>query len=176
MFKTMFWLGLAVVLGCLHSSSSQQYWQQPKPDQNANQYYQKGAEHQIHEIPIEKKVDPPTGAKQLYQLPIQPVQFYPTQNIVSGPFSIQQPVLSHTGEIIIENTIGGIPFDCRFRPSGHWRDGKYCDVFHACVYGYHRKSYTCPIVGERTYFDEVTQKCEFVSANPAGCTLNAFYK
>ena len=100
----------------------------------------------------------------------QPVQVI--QNV--APFSIQQPVISHTGELIIENTLGGIDFDCRFLPTGHWRDTNFCDVYHACVHGYHRKTYTCPIVGERTYFDELTQRCEFVHLNPAGCNVNRF--
>ncbi len=99
----------------------------------------------------------------------------PEKHIVAGkPFPIQQPVLSYTGEIIIENTVGGISFDCRGLPTGHWRDPHFCDVFHACVYGYHRKTYTCPIVGLRTYFDEKTQKCEFVHMNPAGCSINSY--
>ncbi len=74
------------------------------------------------------------------------------------PFTIQQPVLSHTGEIIIENTLGGVDFDCSYLPSGHFRDNQFCDVYHACVHGFHRKTYTCPIVGKRTYFDEITQR------------------
>ena len=93
----------------------------------------------------------------------------PVPERVVAPFTIQKPVLSYTGEVIIENTIGGIPFDCRFKPTGHWRDGYFCDIFHACVHGYQRKTYACPIVGERTYFDELTQRCEFVSLNPAIC-------
>ncbi len=74
------------------------------------------------------------------------------------PFTIQQPVLSHTGEIIIENTLGGVDFDCSYLPSGHFRDNQFCDVYHACVHGFRRKTYTCPIVGKRTYFDEITQR------------------
>ncbi len=74
------------------------------------------------------------------------------------PFTIQQPILSHTGEIIIENTLGGVNFDCSYLPSGHFRDNQFCDVYHACVHGFHRKTYTCPIVGKRTYFDEITQR------------------
>jgi len=64
-----------------------------------------------------------------------------------GAFPIQQPVISSQGDVIIENTIGGIPFDCRGRPTGHWRDTRFCDIFHACVHGYQRKTYACPIVG-----------------------------
>lgn len=85
------------------------------------------------------------------------------------PFLIQTPVVSYTGEVILENTIGGIPFDCTTRPTGHWRDTNFCDIFHACVWGNQRKTYLCPIIGERTYFDEVTQRCEFVHLNPSVC-------
>ena len=66
----------------------------------------------------------------------------------------------------------GIPFDCVHLPTGHWRDPNFCDVFHACVHGYHRKTYACPIVGERTYFDEVTQQCQFVRFNPHACVAD----
>jgi len=91
-------------------------------------------------------------------------------------FAIQRPVMSYTGEIIIENTVGGLNFDCRGLPTGHWRDPSYCDVFHACVHGYHRKSYACPIVGHRTYFDEHAQKCEFAHFNPNACSSQKYFK
>ena len=100
-----------------------------------------------------------------------PVVSSAIQPVPVGAFPIQQPVVSTQGEIIIENTIGGIPFDCRGRPTGHWRDTRFCDIFHACVHGYQRKTYACPIVGERTYFDEVTKRCEFVSRNPLVCSV-----
>jgi hypothetical protein len=86
------------------------------------------------------------------------------------PFLIQQPVVSWTGEVVLENTIGGIAFDCAAKPTGHWRDATFCDIYHACVWGQQRKTYLCPIVGERTYFDEQTQRCEFVHLNPTVCT------
>ena len=76
----------------------------------------------------------------------------------NGPFAIQQPGISNTGEAIIENLVGGIPFDCRGRPTGHFRDTRFCDIFHACVFGSQRKTYACPIVGERTYYDEITRR------------------
>ena len=80
---------------------------------------------------------------------------------IGGPagFPIQQPTITNTGETIIETLVGGIPFDCAGRPSGHWRDGKFCDIFHACVFGYQRKTYACPFsYGERTYFSEITRR------------------
>ncbi|CAF0988220.1 unnamed protein product [Brachionus calyciflorus] len=93
----------------------------------------------------------------------------------NGPFPIQQQTITNTGEKIVENLIGGIQFDCATRPTGHWRDGKFCDIFHACVHGQQRKTYVCPIVGERTYFDEVTKRCEFLNQNQSACTTNSFY-
>ncbi|CAF1240526.1 unnamed protein product, partial [Didymodactylos carnosus] len=61
------------------------------------------------------------------------------------------------------------------RIDGHWRDTRYCDVFHACVAGAQRRSYGCPQVGERFYFDDQTQRCEFASQNPNGCSANSYY-
>lgn len=95
--------------------------------------------------------------------------------VPAGPFPIHQPTITNTGETIIETLVGGIPFDCRGRPSGHWRDGRYCDIFHACVFGMQRKTYSCPFVGERTYFDEISRRCEFVNRNPLGCAGTVFY-
>lgn len=93
---------------------------------------------------------------------------------VPKPFAIQQPTITNTGEIIIENLLGGIPFNCLGRPTGHFRDTNYCDVFHACVHGQQRKTYSCPFVGEAQYFDDVTRRCEFVRNNPLGCSSRVF--
>jgi hypothetical protein len=57
-----------------------------------------------------------------------------------------------------EELVTGIPFDCRNKANGHWRDGKFCDVFHACISGEQRKTYSCAQVGDRNYFDEVTKR------------------
>lgn len=57
-----------------------------------------------------------------------------------------------------EETIVGVSFDCRSKPNGHWRDTRYCDVFHACIGGEQRKTYSCAQIGERVYFDEVTKR------------------
>lgn len=99
----------------------------------------------------------------------------PPSILPQGAYPIHQPTITNTGETIIENLVGGIPFDCRGRSTGHWRDNKYCDIFHACVYGIQRKTYVCPYVGERTYFDETTRRCEFVYRNPHGCGSNSYY-
>jgi hypothetical protein len=58
-----------------------------------------------------------------------------------------------------ENLISGISYDCSSRPTGPNRDPKYCDIFHACVFGKQEKTYSCPPMGERTYFDESTRRC-----------------
>ncbi len=110
------------------------------------------------------------------QVVIAPVPAPVVPVVPVGPYPVQQPIVSAQGDVIVENTIGGIPFDCRGRPTGHWRDTRFCDIFHACVHGYQRKTYACPIVGERTYFDEITKRCEFVSKNPIGCATNVFLK
>jgi predicted heme/steroid binding protein len=51
-----------------------------------------------------------------------------------------------------------VVFDCKGRLDGHWRDGRYCDIFHACLAGEQKRSYGCNQVGERFYFDDATQK------------------
>ncbi|CAF1025316.1 unnamed protein product [Brachionus calyciflorus] len=91
-----------------------------------------------------------------------------------NPFPIQQQTQTSSGEIITENLIGGLPFNCLNKPTGHFRDSFFCDVFHACVYGQQRKTYSCPFVGELVYFDDRTRKCEFIRNNPYGCIQNNF--
>ena len=51
-----------------------------------------------------------------------------------------------------------VPFDCKGRIDGHWRDTRYCDVFHACIAGEQRRSYGCNQIGERFYFDDALQR------------------
>lgn len=62
------------------------------------------------------------------------------------------PPVSNQKEVI------NVPFDCKGRIDGHWRDVRYCDVFHACLAGEQKRSYACNQVGERFYFDDATQK------------------
>ena len=76
---------------------------------------------------------------------------------------------------IIENLIGGVTYSCDGKPTGHFRDSHFCDVFHACVFGQQQKTYACPFVGEAQYFDEESRKCEFVRSNPEGCTSKVFF-
>ena len=59
---------------------------------------------------------------------------------------------------IREETIMGVTFDCRGKANGHWRDTRYCDVFHACIGGEQRKTYSCAQLGERVFFDENTKR------------------
>ncbi len=61
-----------------------------------------------------------------------------------------------------EETIMGISFDCRGKANGHWRDTRYCDVFHACIGGEQRKTYSCAQLGERVYFDEISKRFAFL--------------
>jgi hypothetical protein len=139
---------------------------QDKKVQSNNYLYANGYPV-IYSNPLPQPPPPPP------QVILAPV---PAPVVPVGPYPVQQPIVSAQGDVIVENTIGGIPFDCRGRPTGHWRDTRFCDIFHACVHGYQRKTYACPIVGERTYFDEITKRCEFISKNPLGCTVNVFLK
>ena len=75
-----------------------------------------------------------------------------------------------------EELVSGIPFDCRGKSNGHWRDVRYCDVFHACIGGEQKKTYSCAQLGERIYFDETTRRCEFIKNNPGGCANNAYFQ
>jgi hypothetical protein len=57
-----------------------------------------------------------------------------------------------------QKVVVNVPFDCKGRIDGHWRDTRYCDVFHACVAGVQQRSYACYQVGQRFYFDDASQK------------------
>lgn len=106
-------------------------------------------------------------------IPIQlPVESRPSHN---GPFAIQQPTITQNGDTIVENLIGGLEFNCQGRVTGHYRDIKFCDVFHACVFGRRKKTYACPFMGEAQYFDDLTRRCEFIRNNPLACSLKEFY-
>ncbi|CAF1478555.1 unnamed protein product [Adineta ricciae] len=74
-----------------------------------------------------------------------------------------------------QKVVLNVPFDCKGRIDGHWRDTRYCDVFHACIAGVQKRSYGCNQIGERFYFDDATQKCEFTSRNANGCQANQYY-
>lgn len=57
-----------------------------------------------------------------------------------------------------QQVLTNIQFDCTGRLGGHYRDGRYCDVFHGCIAGVQKISYGCPQVEERFYFDDASQK------------------
>lgn len=57
-----------------------------------------------------------------------------------------------------QKEVVNVPFDCKGRIDGHWRDTRYCDVFHACLAGEQKRSYACYQVAERFYFDDASQK------------------
>jgi hypothetical protein len=164
------------LLFCLLKDTTQQFWNNyPPPEQQPH-----------HQYPLNPPLPPPpyphvgqsfANVGQLQPLPNNgalPQPPAPLPAPIPGPlplplplptiggpagFPIQQPTITNTGETIIETLVGGIPFDCAGRPSGHWRDGKFCDIFHACVFGYQRKTYACPFsYGERTFFSEITRR------------------
>ena len=57
-----------------------------------------------------------------------------------------------------QKVVVNVPFDCRGRIDGHWRDTRFCDIFHACLAGEQKRSYGCNQIGERFYFDDASQK------------------
>lgn len=57
-----------------------------------------------------------------------------------------------------QKVVVNVPFDCKGRLDGHWRDIRYCDIFHACLAGEQKRSYGCNQIGEKFYFDDSTQK------------------
>ncbi len=67
-------------------------------------------------------------------------------------FILLPPPMHNQKEVV------NVPFDCKGRIDGHWRDVRYCDVFHACIAGEQKRSYACFQVGERFYFDDASQK------------------
>ncbi len=71
---------------------------------------------------------------------------------------LPQSMPKQNGITLPENLINGISFDCSGKPTGPNKDPKYCDIFHACVYGQQQKTYACPQIGDRFFFDEVTQR------------------
>ena len=81
---------------------------------------------------------------------------------------LAQSMPKQSGISLPENLIAGIFFDCTGKPTGPNKDPKYCDVFHACVYGQQQKTYACPQIGDRFYFDEASQRFIFI------CFLMAF--
>lgn len=168
---------IATLLLALFHSAHQQSWKNDKliwdsKFQNQNFQNQPQQNHNLENFqksPFSQQAQP---LNQNLQASIQVAQL--NSQASSGPYPIRQPTITNNGETIVENLIGGIVFNCQGKPTGHHRDAKYCDVFHACVFGQQRKTYSCPYVGENTYFDDITRRCEFVRNNPAGCSSNAY--
>jgi hypothetical protein len=61
-------------------------------------------------------------------------------------------------ESVKEDLVSGIQFDCQTKPAGHWRDTRFCDIYHACINGQQKKTYKCAQISERVYFDEQTKR------------------
>jgi len=57
-----------------------------------------------------------------------------------------------------QKIVVNVQYDCKGRIDGHWRDTRYCDIFHACISGEQKRSYGCNQIGERFYFDDASQK------------------
>ncbi|RNA44678.1 hypothetical protein BpHYR1_003245, partial [Brachionus plicatilis] len=160
------------LLFALFHSGYQQTWKNENIAWNSNflnQEIQKQPQSQWNQnLELTQKAPFPEQAQpmqQNFQPPVSPFQVQPSV-ASSGPYPIRQPTITNNGETIIENLIGGIVFNCQGKPTGHHRDTKFCDVFHACVFGQQKKTYSCPFVGENTYFDDVTRRCEFIRNNP----------
>lgn len=184
------YLTLAVIVLANISPSEQQYWKSnskrwasvnpqglekfpdPKPEKSGEKMMAAPIKEESNSKSGTQKSFAVAGGLQSFQAAAPAAA---AAVVGQGPFAIQQPAIGATGEIIIENLVGGIPYNCIGRPTGHYRDNRFADIFHACVHGAQRKTYACPIVGERTYFDEVTRRCEFVNRNPNCCVNVSFY-
>lgn len=83
------------------------------------------------------------------------ITFNNNNNNINSQYSnfILLPPPMHNQKVVVD-----VPYDCRGRVDGHWRDQRYCDVFHACIAGEQKRSYGCNQIGERFYFDDVSQK------------------
>ena len=71
----------------------------------------------------------------------------------SSNFILLPPPSTENQKVIVN-----VPYDCKGRIDGHWRDTRYCDVFHACIAGEQKRSYACTQIQEQFYFDDATQK------------------
>lgn len=76
---------------------------------------------------------------------------------------------------ISEQIIDFVDFDCSNKPTGPNKNNLYCDIYHACVFGELKKTYICAHNGERFYYDEKTQKCEFSNKNSSACLTGNYY-
>lgn len=161
----------------LFHSACPQNWYNEYIDRNNNNYNQdiKNQQWNRNEEIVQKGPFFQQGQPVHLSLQVPNSEFQKQKPLVPpGPFVIRQPTRTNNGETILENLIGGISFNCQGKPTGHHRDTQFCDIFHACVFGQQKKTYSCPFVGENTYFDDTTRRCEFVRNKPAGCPSNAY--
>lgn len=108
----------------------------------------------------------------------------PLNNIVIGDIQNLQNIQKQAALPVVaaqqvqqqQTDLQSIKFDCTGKPTGPNKDTKYCDVYHACVFGKQAKTYVCDHLGERFYYDEMTQRCEFASNNPLACPSNMYFQ
>jgi hypothetical protein len=74
-------------------------------------------------------------------------------NVLAGDWSKQSKSTNATEELLIT----GIQFDCTGKPTGFYKDTKYCDLFHVCVGFKQRKTYGCPQIGDKFYYDDASK-------------------
>lgn len=83
-------------------------------------------------------------------------------SIVVGGGDIQKQATSNmlpqATQTPVVNDLQSIKFDCTGKPTGPNKDPKYCDVYHACVFGKQSKVYACDQLGDRFYYDEILQR------------------
>lgn len=88
----------------------------------------------------------------------------PTLNSLNSLNSIvvssdaQKQMAITTPQQPVPTDLQSIKFDCTGKPTGPNKDPKYCDVYHACVFGKQSKTYACDQMGERFYYDENLQR------------------
>lgn len=78
---------------------------------------------------------------------------------VEKQFAVVTPASVISGVVQqVVDPLQSIKFDCSGKPTGPNKDPKYCDVYHACVFGKQSKVYACEQMGERFYYDENLQR------------------
>lgn len=97
------------------------------------------------------KDTPVTVQSTLNSIVVGDIQKQATQSM-NLPQATQMPV--------VVNDLQSIKFDCTGKPTGPNKDPKYCDVYHACVFGKQSKVYACDQIGDRFYYDEHLQRLD----------------
>lgn len=115
----------------------------------------------------------PSGTSLSTQPLTQTSTYAPPITTVATATSVPSTRTSTSGE----NLIYGVSFDCTGKPTGFYKDPKYCDLIHVCVGSKQKKTYPCPQVGgDKFYYDESTRRCEAAASNPNGCPANQYYQ